>query len=137
MHCRAGQLQGPVLTHGPRLGHVSAARVERMARLARLVDEHGLLRCRQIINSPHGRRMAVGKGLLQVVGPVLAHVDGENIPVAFRAHIKQGVQVRHFAKRPVAADGRVPSPPAPLRQLAALAGRNAAKALSSAADTCT
>ena len=71
--------------------------------------------------------MTVGKGLFAVIGPVLTDIHREQVPCTFGANIKQGVQQRHFAKGLVAADGRMPSTPAPRTHVLALFGGNAAQ----------
>ena len=96
-----------------------------MAGLTGLVNEDRFIRIGQVINRAHRSRMAVGKRLLDVIGPILTDVHREQVPSAFGAHIKQRVQQRHFAKGLVAADGRMPSTPPPGVHVFALLGGNA------------
>ena len=60
-----------------------------MAALTSLVDEPGVPHWAQVVHSPERCRMAVGKRLSFVIGPILAYVHGEQIACTFNTHIEQ------------------------------------------------
>ena len=90
-----------------------------MAALTGLVDEPGVTHRAQVVHSPERCRVAIGKRFSFVIGPILTYVHGEQIACTFNAYIEQSVQARYFAKRLVAADGRMPRSPTPSTRITA------------------